>query len=389
MDRATFLAKRALELQKKAASPWPHESDPTVVEQKHTAAIAQGEFDRKQRAQQTQEAMKKLLLDVEYKKGQAEGLKKQIQAAHKAGVVSHGKSEHQEMLEQKREEEKAAKAEEAPANATPEAPATNPPASPGNLEPVLEGMPKAASDAEKKEILNPTPGPEKDIQPEEEKPAMPTVKIQPQEQNITRVAANGQFKGSGIGKTAAADPAVESAPENKDITKPEPSEDLEQTETIHPTVMNALSMQVGTEFYAAYTYFGASGWFELKGLDGFAKLAKLQANGEIEHAMMVFDHLITAGCPAKLPALDRPILNEYQTVLQVCETILAHEKSVTNNWRLIYAASQETGDGATAGLAQWFLKEQLEEENMAATLCDKVKLANGGAGILTIDASLK
>jgi ferritin len=180
------------------------------------------------------------------------------------------------------------------------------------------------------------------------------------------------------------------APDDKSVTKPaDECADAQQSDVIHPTVVRALSQQVGNEFYAAYTYYGAAGWFKLQGLDGFAKMAEEQATGEIGHARKVFDHLITAGCPAVLPALEGGVLDQYTSVLQVCESILKHEKSVTKSWRLICSAAMQTGDGATTGLAQWFLAEQLEEENLAATLRDRVKMAGGdGAGILTIDASL-
>lgn len=183
-------------------------------------------------------------------------------------------------------------------------------------------------------------------------------------------------------------PVVESAPDDKSISEPTEKEDQDQTQVISDKNLKLLSQQVGNEFYAAYTYYGASGWFDLKGLEGFAKFAKGQADGEIQHAMKVFNHLIIAGAKAVLPPLESAPITEYKDVMQVCESIVAHEKAVTKNWREICKEAMASGDGATLQLATWFLAEQLEEENTAGTLRDRVKMG-GDAGILVIDAELK
>jgi len=170
---------------------------------------------------------------------------------------------------------------------------------------------------------------------------------------------------------------------------PAPERPQAQSKVISDDLLTMLSQQVGNESYACYDYYGAAGWFKLKGLDGFAKWCESQAAGEIAHARKVYDHIILAGSPAALPAITqaRPA---YDSIQSACEAILAREMAVTADWRAICKQALKDADGASLGLATWFLTEQLEEENAAATLLDRVRMAGGeGPGILVIDADLK
>jgi ferritin len=180
-----------------------------------------------------------------------------------------------------------------------------------------------------------------------------------------------------------------SAPDDKSITKEPPrGQKEEQTEFISQKLISMLGLQVGNEVFAAYSYYGVAAWFQNVGLDGFAKYHEAQGADEINHAKKIYKHLIDAGAPLALPKIDAPLAT-YDSVEQACAAIVEHEKSVTASWRAIGEQALKDKDMATLDLANWFVKEQTEEETKAITLWQRVRIAQGGSGLLTIDADLK
>jgi len=193
---------------------------------------------------------------------------------------------------------------------------------------------------------------------------------------------------SGVPMLKSAAVAVVASPEDKSITqKPKNPAANKQSTFLSDEIVSLLSQQVGNESFAAYSYFGGAAWFGKRGLDGFKKMCETQAMDEIGHARKVFNHLVDANAPLTLPPIVAPFM-EYQDVKEVCSAILDHEKSVTKSWRAIGDKALEDKDMATMSLAQWFITEQIEEENKASALYDRVKMAKD-AGILIIDSDLK
>ncbi len=179
------------------------------------------------------------------------------------------------------------------------------------------------------------------------------------------------------------------APDDKSITTKPPKGESKQTSFLSNEMIAALSLQIGNEVFAAYSYHGASYWFDKRGFDGFVKLMRAQGAGEIEHARKIFEHLVDANAPFQLPSIAAPFI-DYADVEEAVKAILEHEKSVTASWRKIAALALKDKDAATLELASFFAKEQYEEEKTASTLYDRVRMAGkDGAGLLVIDADLK
>lgn len=64
--------------------------------------------------------------------------------------------------------------------------------------------------------------------------------------------------------------------------------------------------------------------------------------------------------------------------IQECfEKIFQHEIDNTNAIYDIVSLSQEEKDWATWNFAQWFVKEQIEEEAMVLDIMDQLKIAGG------------
>jgi ferritin len=179
-------------------------------------------------------------------------------------------------------------------------------------------------------------------------------------------------------------PSVPSAPTEN--TQPDAKKE-QVTGFLSPDMAKLLSTQLGNEMFSAYEYYAIAGWFKNQGLDGFMKWAKGQGDGELGHFSIVYEFLLESGQEFNMPELGAPV-SKFGGVKDAVAAVLALEKAVTNDWRKIHAQAMDDKDGASLGLSTQLLREQLEEEDQAFTLLQRVNLASGGDGILTIDAQL-
>lgn len=166
--------------------------------------------------------------------------------------------------------------------------------------------------------------------------------------------------------------------------------DSKQTRFLSSEMQTMLNEQIAFEMFSAYVYFMIAAWSQTKGLTGFQGHFEKQGNGEIQHAMKVYRYLVDTGSTVDLPAVPSPTdLVKFSNMQEACRAVLDHEMLVTSRWQQIGERAKSEPNLATQELAQWFMKEQIEEEDLSLTLLNKVELADSGSGLLIIDASLK
>ena len=136
---------------------------------------------------------------------------------------------------------------------------------------------------------------------------------------------------------------------------------------INDKVKEILNEQINKEFYSAYLYLAMSAYFDKTGLYGFANWTKIQAKEEVEHGMMIFDHLIDRDAKVELKQINCPEI-DFHSPLQVFEKILEHEKNVTAAITEIAYMSMEECDLTTKTFINWYITEQVEEES--GLFCD-------------------
>lgn len=150
----------------------------------------------------------------------------------------------------------------------------------------------------------------------------------------------------------------------------------------------ALNEQLNAEMYSAYLYLSMSAYFSDIGLDGFANWMRVQAKEEQFHAMKFYDYINERGGRVLLSAIEAP-KTEWDSPLACIEAVLEHEKHVTyliNN--LVDLAIQEK-DHATNIFLQWFVTEQVEEEDNVNAVLNKLRLLEGaGNGMFILDKEL-
>jgi len=141
-------------------------------------------------------------------------------------------------------------------------------------------------------------------------------------------------------------------------------------------VEKAFNDQINEELYSSYVYLAMAAHFEAGSWEGFASWMRHQAQEEVEHAMRLFSHLTRRGGRVALKAIGEPPL-EFGTPLEAFEKALAHEQHITAAITALY----EKDYPAQLEL-QWFIDEQVEEEENTGRAVDLLKMAGDNKGAL-------
>ena len=148
---------------------------------------------------------------------------------------------------------------------------------------------------------------------------------------------------------------------------------------------NMLIEQVKNEFYSAYFYLSMAAWFTSKNLNGFANWYTVQAQEERDHATMLMNYILRVGGNAEFRAIEAPD-TDFKSPMDIFEKTLAHEQKVTGMINELMGAAMDERDFKTQHFLQWFVNEQVEEEENENGLIEKLKISNNSeGGILYMD----
>ena len=147
---------------------------------------------------------------------------------------------------------------------------------------------------------------------------------------------------------------------------------------ISQKMTDAINKQINAEMYSAYLYLSMSAWCKDKNLDGFAQWLNVQAREEMEHAMKFYNYVFEQGGRVKLMPIDGPP-TEFASIKEIANMQLEHEKKVTSLILNLVKIAREEGDVATEIFLQWYVTEQVEEENNAEEIINKLSMI-GEAG---------
>jgi len=153
-------------------------------------------------------------------------------------------------------------------------------------------------------------------------------------------------------------------------------------------IESALNKQINWELYSAYMYLSMSAYFNSIGMAGFASWMRVQAQEEQLHAMKLFDHIVARGGRVHLMEIAQPPL-EWSSPTNVFEETYKHEQKVTALINDLVSLAKSEEDYATKNMLQWFVDEQVEEEESASEVFEKIKLVGtDGSGIYILDKEM-
>ena len=142
------------------------------------------------------------------------------------------------------------------------------------------------------------------------------------------------------------------------------------------TLAAALNVQMQHEAHASQIYLSYAAWADSKGYSGISNFLFRHANEERNHMMKVLEYILKRGGEVLITAI--PAAPKNPSSLNNCfEKVYEHEVNTTNMVYKLVNMSHDEGDWATWNFMQWFVNEQTEEETLALSLLDKMKIAGG------------
>ncbi len=147
----------------------------------------------------------------------------------------------------------------------------------------------------------------------------------------------------------------------------------------------ALLKQLNHEFFSSYVYLAMAAWCEDKGVRGFGRWMRIQAQEEMAHAMIIYRYLGDRDCRVILDTIQKPEA-DFGSIMEVFRAALEHERQVSRSFASIAALAQDERDFATGNFVQFFIDEQVEEEASFRDLIDQLKLVGDhGHAIFMLD----
>jgi ferritin len=146
-----------------------------------------------------------------------------------------------------------------------------------------------------------------------------------------------------------------------------------------------LQEQIEVESNSSYGYLAAASWCEVNGLEGAAAFFYKQSDEERIHMIKLFKYINEKGGHAMAPA-NKSAKADFKNIIDLIKYFHHSEKAVSASVnKMVFVANQEK-DYTTLNFLQWYVTEQHEEETLARTLLDKIKLIGMEAnGLYLID----
>lgn len=159
---------------------------------------------------------------------------------------------------------------------------------------------------------------------------------------------------------------------------------MELSKSIH----EALSKQMNMEIASAYLYLEMSYAVDDAGMPGFAHWLEMQAAEEMDHANRIQVYIKDRNVQPELYDVVRYEF-KYESPLSVAKDALEHEYLVSDSINKIVDMALDERDHATVSFLQWFVDEQVEEEEVFTNLVDIFEfVGDDKAALLALNAQL-
>ncbi|MBD5226195.1 MAG: ferritin [Bacteroidales bacterium] len=157
---------------------------------------------------------------------------------------------------------------------------------------------------------------------------------------------------------------------------------------LNKEVEKAINAQINAEFWSAYLYLSMSMHFANKGYSGIANWFMIQFKEEQDHATIFMNYMNSRDGKVVLQPIEG-VDTEWESPLAAFKATYEHEQKVTALINGIYAVATAEQDYATQNMLQWFIKEQVEEEDTARGYIDALeKIGDNGYGLYMFDKEL-
>ena len=157
---------------------------------------------------------------------------------------------------------------------------------------------------------------------------------------------------------------------------------------LNKKVEDAINAQINAEMWSAYLYLSMSMHFANQGYSGIANWFMIQYKEELDHATIFMNYVNSRDgrvVLAPIAAVD----TEWESPLAAFAATYAHEQKVTSLINALNATAIECQDYATQNTLQWFINEQVEEEESARDMITACEAVEGNKfGLYMLDKEL-
>jgi len=138
-------------------------------------------------------------------------------------------------------------------------------------------------------------------------------------------------------------------------------------------IEDAINGQINKEMYSAYLYLSMASWTEVVGLRGMSTWLKVQYHEEMVHAMKFYEYIIRKGGTVRLTKIETPEYT-FDSALSMFEKVLTHEEFVTKSINELVDLAITEKDYASKVLLDWYVNEQVEEEQNVNEIIQTLKM---------------
>ena len=150
----------------------------------------------------------------------------------------------------------------------------------------------------------------------------------------------------------------------------------------------AINEQINAEMWSAYLYLSMSMDCQAKGYNGIANWFYVQFQEEQAHARIFMNYLNSVDAKVELLPIAE-VRTSWDSVLDMFKQTLEHEKKVTAMINNIAAIANADKDYAAINRINWFVDEQVEEEESAREMINTFEAVEGNKyGMYMIDKEL-
>ena len=136
---------------------------------------------------------------------------------------------------------------------------------------------------------------------------------------------------------------------------------IRESLSINIKIIDMLNEQVKMEAKASAMYLAMASWCDQQGFDHSAKFFYDQSEEEREHMLKIFKFINDNGGMAYAPDVPK-VSHDFESILDLYKTALHEEIQVNKAIQKIFLTARKEQDVASELFLQWFVNEQLEEE---------------------------
>lgn len=160
---------------------------------------------------------------------------------------------------------------------------------------------------------------------------------------------------------------------------------VRQKLSIHVEIMDLLNKQIEKEAHSSSAYLAMASWCDHNALNNSASFFYEQSAEEREHMLKFFKFINDNGGTAYSPEVSN-IMHDFNSLEEIFESALDQEINITKSIHNIMQRCRKLNDFTTEHFLQWFIKEQMEEEQMMRRALELFDLmGTEGLGLKLLD----